>query len=223
MIAAPAGSLLVALEQVPDPRGAQGRRFSLAAMLAATVCAVLCGARGYSAIAQWIHAQPKEVWWMLGFFRRPPTTNTFRDLLMMLSPEVLEDVLRQWTGQSIEPSDEELEAVALDGKTLCSTLGEHGRSIQLLSLFDTRTGCVLSQMRVPTDTNEAKAALAILKTLVLSGRVITGDAMFANPEICRAIVDSGGDYLLVVKDNQKELKEAIADEFLPAFSPRYSA
>ncbi len=61
MIAAPAGSLLAALAQVPDPRRAQRRRFSSAAMLAATICVILCGARGYAAIAQWIHAQPKKV------------------------------------------------------------------------------------------------------------------------------------------------------------------
>lgn len=223
MIAAPAEGLLAALRQVPDPRGAQGRRFSLAAMLAATICAVLCGARGYSAIAQWIHAQPKEVWWMLGFYRRPPSAGAFRNLLMALPAHTLEAILRAWIAQAIDTSREDLEAVAIDGKTLCSTLGEHGRSIQLLSLFDARTGCVLSQMQVPTNTNEAKAAFQILKSLVLEGRVVTGDAMFANPEICRAIVDAGGDYLLVVKDNQKELNEAIAGEFLSAFSPRYSA
>lgn len=223
MIAAPAGSLLAVLEQVPDPRGAQGRRFSLVAMLATIACAVMCGARGCSAIAQWIHAQPKEVWWLLGFYRRPPSTNAFRNLLMAIDAQALEEVLHAWIARAIDSPGEELSPLAIDGKTLCSTLGEHGRSIQLLSLFDVKSGCVLSQMQVPLDTNETKAALVILKSLVLEGRVVTGDAMFTNPEICRAIVDSGGDYLLVVKDNQKELKETIAGEFLPAFSPRQSA
>jgi len=46
MNAAHAGSLLAQLQQIPDPRGAQGRRHSLEAMLATVVCAVLCGARG---------------------------------------------------------------------------------------------------------------------------------------------------------------------------------
>jgi hypothetical protein len=223
VIAAPAGSLLEALQQVPDPRGAQGRRFSLAAMLAAIVCAILSGARGYSAISEWIHAQPKQVWWMLGFYRRPPTTGAFRNLLMAIDSAALEQVLRDWILPHVDVPSEELEALAIDGKTLCSTLGEHGRSIQLLSLFDAKSGCVLSQMPVPTTTNEAKAALEILKTLVLEGRVVTGDAMFAKPEICRAIIDSGGDYLLVIKDNNFDTKETIAGEFLPAFSPRYSA
>jgi hypothetical protein len=140
-----------------------------------------------------------------------------------MDPNHLEAALRAWIAEHTQISDQELSALAIDGKTLCSTLAEHGRSIQLLSLFDSHTGCVLSQMQVPTDTNEAKAALPVLKSLVLEGRVVTGDAMYATPEICRAIVDSGGDYLLVVKDNHRNTKETIADEFLPAFSPRYSA
>lgn len=220
MHAAYAGSLLESLQRVPDPRGARGRRHSLQAMLATIVCAVLCGARGYEAIAQWIHLQPKEFWYLLGYFRTPPTGGAFRYLLSKLDPAALEHVLRDWMGTETATTPQGL---ALDGKTLCSTVAEHERSVQLLALFDQQTGCVLSEMQVPTDTNEAKAALAILQTLVLTGRVVTGDAMFTSPEICRQIVDSGGDYLLVVKDNQKELKQAIEGDFLRSFSPRRSA
>ena len=194
-------------------------------MLATIICAVLCGARGFDGIAQWIHAQPRELWYLLGYFRRPPTSGAFRYLLTKLSPEALEQALREWIAPLVGDrlAHERARAVAIDGKTLCGTLGEHGRSLELLSLFDERTGCVLSQMEVPQNTNEAKAALAILRTLVLTGRVITADAMFCQSEICRQIIDSGGDYLIVVKDNQRELKQAIAGDFLPGFSPRDAA
>lgn len=223
MIAAPAGSLLSVLEQVPDPRGAQGRRFSLAAMLAATVCAILCGARGYAAISQWIRLQPKEVWWMLGFNRRPPAANTFRDLLMLLPPEVLEQVLREWIVPLVDCEDAELTAIAIDGKTLCSTLGAHGRSIQLLALLDHQTGCVLSQSQVSITTNEHKESLSLLKTLVLKGRLVTADAAYCQRDVCRQIVDSGGHYLVIVKDNQPELKQQITAEFQAGFSPLHAA
>ena len=223
MNAAHAGDLLACLQQVPDPRGAKGRRHSLEAMLATVVCAVLCGARGYEAIAQWIHLQPKELWYLLGYFRTPPTGGAFRYLLSKLDPNALEQVLRDWVAPDSQVVEDDFSCLAIDGKALCSTLAEHGRSVQLLSLFDQRTGCVLSEMQVPLDTNEAKGALKILKTLVLKGRVITGDAMFAQPDICRTIVDSGGDYLMVVKDNQKDLKEAIEGDLMPSFSPRWSA
>lgn len=223
MIAAPAGSLLSHLEQVPDPRGAHGRRFSLAAMLAATICAVMCGARGYAAISQWIRTQPPTVWWMLGFYRKPPCSNAFRDLLMALSAEDLEQAIRCWMQEVLGEQATDLAAVALDGKTLCSSLGEHGRSIQLLALLDQQTGCVLSQLQVPKETNEHKASLKILKTLVLEGRVITADAAYCQRDVCRQITDSGGHYLIVVKENQPELNEQISAEFRAGFSPLRTA
>lgn len=217
----PAGDLLAYLRQIPDPRGAQGRRHSLSAMLAAVVCSILCGARGYAAIAQWLGAHPPEVWHLLGFTRRPPKWKAFRDLLIKLDPSLLEDALRRWIGSVLPDTslEGELQVVSLDGKTLCGTLAAHGRSVHLLSLFDHQTGCILSQMPVPGDTNEAKAALKILHSVVLRGKVVTGDAMFCQREICQATIDSGGDYLFVVKDNQRELKEAIAGDFLTGFSP----
>jgi len=221
--AAHAESLLAQLQQIPDPRGAKGRRHSLQAMLATVVCAVLCGARGYEAIAQWIHAQEKSVWYQLGYFRTPPKEGAFRYLLNKMDPEQLEQALRTWITPHAEVDPQAMACLAIDGKTLCKTLDRHGKSVHLLSLFDQQTGCVLSQMPVSGKTNEIKTAPEILQTLVLEGRVVTGDAMFAQTEICRTIIDSGGDYLIVVKGNQGNLEEDIAGDFLPAFSPRQSA
>lgn len=59
--------------------------------------------------------------------------------------------------------------------------------------------------------------------MVLKDRLVTGDAMFCQREICQQIVDSGGDFLFLVKDNQPELKAAIEAEFQPGFSPRHRA
>jgi len=217
---APAGSLLAFLSQVPDPRGRQGRRHSLEAMLASVVCAMLQGARGYAAIAEWLHLQEVELWHALGFTRNPPCQGAFRKLLMALSATHFERVLADWVTHCLGVSTEDsLEAVALDGKTLCGTLQPHERAVHLLALLDQRTGCVLSQSRVDAKTNEHKGALELLKTLVLEGRVITGDAMFCQRDLCQEIRDRGGHYFFVVKDNQPTLKESIAAEFKAAFSP----
>jgi hypothetical protein len=193
-------------------------------MLAAIVCGLLTGARGYRAIAQWTRAQNSSTWWWLGFTRKPPCANCFRDLLLALPAEALEAVLRQWmAGLLPAPLPDELRGTAIDGKTLCNTLAAHERNVHLLSLLDHELGGVLSQQAVDPSTNEAKASLDLLKTVVLKDRLVTGDAMFCQREICQQIVDSGGDYLFVVKDNQPELKAAIEAEFQPGFSPRYRA
>ena len=213
--------MLEYLQQIPDPRGLQGRRHSLAAMLAAVVCGLLCGARGYAPIAQWLHAQPVEVWHLLGFYRRPPKQGAFRKLLMRMAPEALEETVTRWM-QAVLPAwlpENVPQAVAVDGKTLCGTLQPHQRTVHLLAAFDHQTGCVLSQRPVDGKTNEAKTVLELIRALVLKGRVITGDAMFCQRDVCQAIVDSGGDYFLVVKENQPTLRSDIAADFEPAFSP----
>ena len=119
------------------------------------------------------------------------------------------------------PASDTIQSVAMDGKTLCNTLAAHERNVHLLSLLDQATGGVLSQQAVPPTTNEAKTAVEILKTIILKGRLVTGDAMFCQRELCEEIVDSGGDYLFVVKDNQPELKAAVEADFRPGSSPRY--
>jgi hypothetical protein len=132
-------------------------------MLATITGAVLCGARGPTAISQWIRAQDPKVWYWLGYYRTPPKPGAFRDLLLELDCEAFEAALRQWISNVLpEADDDELSAVSIDGKTLCGTMASHGRAVQLLSLLDQRTGCVLSQQAVG-DTNEAKAAIPFLK------------------------------------------------------------
>jgi hypothetical protein len=216
-----AGSLLEYLAQIPDPRGRQGRRFSLSAMLATVVCGLLTGARGFEAIAAWIHAQPREVWWQLGYYRKPACANALSNLLQAVCPQALEAAVRQWSlavfGEL--PAGESLQAVVLDGKSLCGTLSAHGRTVHLLALLDQQTGCVLSQQAVDDKSNEIPAARELLPTIDLHGRVVTADALHCQRETSQHIIDSGGHYLLVVKDNQADLHGALVAEFAPGFSP----
>jgi hypothetical protein len=219
-----AGDLLTYLAQVPDPRGRNGLRHPLPAMLTATICAFLCGHRGWTGIAEWLHDQPVDLWHAMGFTRIPPQKDCFRDLLIVLDPEVLEQALRQWVteGLGIVADEALLQGVSFDGKTLCASLREFSPAVHLLAAVDHHTGCVLSQVRVDSKTNEHKSALELLKTMVWEGRVITGDAMFCQRDLCQEIVDSGGDFFFQVKENQPTLLRDIEHEFAAdeaAFSP----
>ena len=212
------------LAQVPDPRGRKGRRHSLSAMLTAVVCGVLCGARGYTALVEWLHGLPVDVWHWMGYTRRPPNHDCFRDLLVKLDPQALEAALHSWITDDLQlPLDDgSLSAISFDGKTLCATLRSFAPAVHLLSAVDHQTGHVLQQCQVPGQTNEFKAALGLLQTLCVSGRVVVGDAMFCQREFCQQVLDSGGDYLVAVKENQPGLLREIQQEFAAqnaAFSP----
>ncbi|MBC8117624.1 MAG: transposase family protein, partial [Candidatus Saccharimonas sp.] len=108
------------LSQVPDPRGLQGRRHQLVAMLATVVCAVLCGARGYAAIAEWLHKWPLDFCHRLGYLRRPPKKGAFRNLLLALDAERFERAIADWMSQTLNVTltEDDLQGVSIDGKWL---------------------------------------------------------------------------------------------------------
>lgn len=228
MDAARAEDLLTRLSQVPDPRGRKGRRFSLTAMLGAAICGLLCGIRGYETLVEWLHDLPVDFWHALGFTRKPPQKDAFRKLLMRLDPEQLQSVLSEWIEHDLGLALHEavLQAVSIDGKSLCGTLRPYARAVHLLAAVDHHSGCVLSQCRVSDKTNEHKAALELLKTLVLEGRLIVGDAMFCQRDLCDGIVEAQGDYLFPVKENQPDLRREIQMELTApdaVFSPLHPA
>ena len=227
MESCPARGLLAWLQQVPDPRGRKGQRFALSAMLAAVVCGVLSGLSQVQELVQWLHAQRPGFWHLLGFHRRPPKDTCFRDLLAQVDPTALEQALlhfldeveaAQPVGSSSSPNN--LEATCLDGKTLRGSMKLHEKAIHLLNAWDVRTGRVFRQQ--PVDgTNEAKAAVAMLADFVLEGKLVIGDAMFCQRDLCQQVIDSGGHYLVAVKENQPQLLRDVTASFVDpeGFSP----
>jgi hypothetical protein len=223
----PSSSLLSYLALVPDPRSAHGRRHPLTAMLAAVCGAVLCGARGFKPIAQWVHDQDLALVHALGFTRRPPKWGAFRKLLVALDPASFEEAVARWAEAVSRRLATEREAggpepLAVDGKAVRGGIGRHGGAVHLLSVLAQRSGLTLRQAEVGDKTNEHKAALGLLRGLVLEGRVVTGDAAFCQRDLCRQVVADGGHYFVVVKENQPGLLRDISDAFTRAADAAFS-
>jgi hypothetical protein len=89
--------------------------------------------------------------------------------------------------------------VAIDGKRLRGSARAQASRVHLLAAFSATLQGVIGQLRVAPEANEITAALQLLKMLPLDGVVITGDAMFTQREICRVIIEGGGDYSFTVK------------------------
>lgn len=235
MDARPDLGLLQFLAQVPDPRSHHGRQHPLSAVLALACCAILCGARGYAAIAQWAHDQDIALMHRLGFTRRPPKSGGIRKVLMALDRAALEAALTRWAeallGRPPAADAGPPRAFALDGKTARGSFDGLEKAVHLLSLVAHESGLTVAQAGVPhggaDKTNEHKAALRLLEGLVLGGRLITGDALFCQRDLSRQVLDAGGHYLWVVKENQPTLLADIGAAFAPsaegALSPSAAA
>lgn len=235
MAASPNLGLLHFLAEIPDPRGRNGRRHPLAAILALACCAILSGARSYAAIGQWAQDHDIDLLHRLGFTRWPPKSGGIRKVLMAVDPAALEAALTRWAEALLGPipaADKNLpKAFALDGKSVRGSFDGLTKAVHLLSLVAHQSGLTVAQAEVPSGgldkTNEHKAALRLLAGMVLEGRLITGDAMFCQRDLSRQIVDDGGHYLWIVKDNQPtllaDIQAAFAPEITGAFSPSPAA
>jgi predicted transposase YbfD/YdcC len=208
--------LIEVLAAVPDFRHQRGKRHSLVAILALACSAMLCGYRSYTAIAEWGRHYGAPLVRALGFTRRPPCAATLYTVFRRLDRDVLEATLGAWAETLLRdlpvPAGVE-DAVAIDGKTLRGSQKQGAPGVHLLSAFAHRLGLTLAQQAVADKTNEIPVVLDLLRHVVLEGRVVTMDALLTQRQIAQQIVDAGGDYVMLVKDNQPHLLADIETVF----------
>jgi len=161
----------------------------------------------------------------LGFRRKPPVRQTYADLLKEIDVEALERVLLEFSQRCVPESEQaaiaDLVVEVWDGKTLRGTRNGEQRAEAILVRMQAILGQIIASVRVPLDTNESKAAFELAKSLVLTGKLVVGDAAYCQRDTCQQIVDSGGDYLVTVKGNQPQLLRDIELAFVipEGFSP----
>jgi hypothetical protein len=224
-------SLFEALADVPDPRSRHGRRHPLLAILSLTVLAMLRGCKGPTAIAQFGRDHGTPLAHALGFRRgKTPAPSCLSDLYRALNATAFEAALSRWVAARTPPptTGADQEAVSLDGKNLRGSRDGATPGHHLVAAYAHEHQAVLAQIRVDAKTNEHKAALELLGILPVKDRVVLGDAMFCQRDLCDKIIDQGGDYLFTVKGNQLGLEtdiaagfgfEAAARSIAAAFSP----
>src|SRR5919109_969158 len=177
----PFAPLLSALEEIPDPRRRQGRRYSLPHLLLFSVLAVLAGAASYRGILVFIrvHRERLNKVFSTGL-RRAPAVNTLRHLFQALDPAALEAAFRCHARQlsaSIPQSGPCV--VALDGKTLRRSFDHLNdrAAAHVLSAFASEAALILAHQEVAAAPDEIPAVQAMIAELGLRGRLFTADAL----------------------------------------------
>lgn len=84
-----------------------------------------------------------------------------------------------------------------------------GCPVHALTAFCHTHGVVLAHEPIEQGADKAEAELtvapALLARVAWPGRVLTGDALFCRRHLCQQVLDAGGDYLLLVKEDQPRL------------------
>ena len=199
--------------RLTDPR----RRkvlYPLINVVTIAICAVICGADDFVAIADYGRKKRNWLSQFLDLKTGIPSHDRFNAILGAIKPAEFEACLLSWmtTLHKITAG----QVVAIDGKTLRRSFdaATSKSAIHMVSAWATANQISLGQVVVDEKSNEITAIPKLLKILEISGSLVTIDAMGCQTEIAQAIVAAGADYVLAVKDNQPTLHQGISWFFL---------
>jgi predicted transposase YbfD/YdcC len=193
---------------VTDPRRREGT-YPLINIMLIAVCAVICGADDFVAIAEFGRAKKRFLEKFLDLTAGIPSHDRFNAIFRAIKPAEFEKCLLSWITALHELTDGQV--IAIDGKTLRRSFDARSSkaAIHMVSAWATTNHISLGQIVVDEKSNEITAIPKLLQMLELSGALVTIDAMGCQTEIARAIVDADADYVLAVKGNQPTLHNGL--------------
>jgi len=203
-----------------DQRARRGVRYPLPLLLTIAGLATLSGHSRLRAIAAWAALRAHEFasWFQLERATMPhPVTwsrvfGTAVDLHERA--QVLGEVLRP-PDLALVPARASI-ALARAGKTLRGTIPRgQTQGVHVVAAYLPQEGVVVAQLAVQAKEHAIVVAPTVVAHLNLQGMVVTGDAMYTHRTLSTQIVEAGGDYLWLVKDNQPEVRQDSEQLFRP--------
>lgn len=204
------------LMQVPDCRSKRGQSYALWALLGLIVVGFLCGRRGLMSVYRMGRSLTHDQRRQLGFRRKMPCHATLTETIRAIDADALAAVLGR---VGVVDDGGTPRHIALDGKTMRASKDGEGRAVHCVSAFCHALQQVIDHTGSRGKGMEIPDALALLNRLDLTDTIVTGDALFCQKDITEKIVERGGDYVLPVKQNQKNLRDDIHTAFKEPVSP----
>ena len=206
-------SIQQCFSELTDPRR---RRvvYPLVNVVTIAICAVLCGADDFVAIAEFGRTKRKWLSKFLDLSAGIPSHDRFNAILGALNVNEFQKCLLKLITALHEVTDAQV--VAIDGKTLRRSFDRASSksAIHMVSAWASANHISLGQVVVDQKSNEITAIPKLLQILEISGCLVTIDAMGCQTEIAKTIIDSKADYVLMVKNNQPTLAKGISDFFV---------
>ena len=201
--------------ELEDPRSPINRCHLLSDLLVICIAAVISGCDGPKAIGGWAIAKKS---WCEKHLQLPggiPSHDTIGRVLALLKPAAFQACFEKWIEHTqIDPEfigPLLQRQIAIDGKALRRS---HDRRnglgpLFLVSAWAVERGISLGQLATEEKSNEITAIPQLIDSIEIKGTVVTIDAAGCQKNIAKKIVDAGGDYVLALKGNQRNMHKRI--------------
>lgn len=193
--------------KIKDPRISRHKRHRLADIFFVALCAVLAGAKTWQQVQKF---GVERIAWLRRFSPLAngiPSHDTFERLFDRIDPAAFQRCFQQWVATLAEKLH--ITHIAIDGKSLRGSGSSKLGPLHLVSAWASEHHLSLGQVATAEKSNEITAIPELLDLLELHGAIVTIDAMGCQKAIASKVVERGGDYVLMAKDNQPNLLEDI--------------
>lgn len=205
-------SVLSFFASLPDHRIDRTKLHLAEDIVFISIASVLCGADTWDEMEDFGHSKMEWLKTILTLPNGIPSHDTFNRFFTNLNPDAFEKCFLEWTKHIVKQSAGKV--ISIDGKTIRGSRGKGNKSaIHMVSAWVEENQITLGQIQVEDKSNEITAIPVLLDALLISGSIVTIDAMGCQVNIAKKIISKSADYLLAVKANQLELFEDIQDSF----------
>jgi predicted transposase YbfD/YdcC len=202
-------------EELEDPRSPINLKHPLVSVVVIAMMAILAGAGGPTAIAEWATCKEEFLVKLLKLPHGIPCKDVFRLVLATLKPGAFQACFAAWLTSLRAKVAQALHIdqpiFAVDGK---SARRSHNRqkglgALHSVSVWASEFGLSLGQVACAEKSNEITAIPELLQLVDIKGSIITIDAMGTQKAIAATIIDGEADYVLALKGNQETLQQGV--------------
>lgn len=187
--------------------------YPLEEILFLTISAIISGMDNWTAISNFGKLKMDWLRIYFPFEHGIPSHDVLGKVFAQIDSNKFSECFSNWINELSEVTKGEV--VAIDGKTIRKSNDKSlkKRPFHVVSAYATQNRVCLGQQCVDEKSNEITAIPKLLELLVIKDCIITIDAMGCQKKIVKKIREKEADYVLMVKNNQKKLKNDIATIF----------
>jgi predicted transposase YbfD/YdcC len=189
----------------------QGYYYKISDMIKITILGLLSRQQTMKDIHGWAESRAvREMLREIFSIKKLPCYSQFTNIMGIIDSEELNKIFMEFFCKLVEIAGK---TISFDGKTVRSTgkMGSFKSPLHIASAFVVENGITIGQLATDAKSNEIPAVQELIRLLNIEGATVVADALNCQKDTVKEILDAGADYVLSVKNNQKELFNDIKD------------
>jgi len=198
------------IELIEDPRQQSKVRHALLDIVLIVLFATMGNANEWEEIADFAECHEEFLKKYISLENGVPSRDTIRRVMGMIKPEYIQQLYCKWNDMlNSNEGDKLKKIICIDGKTMRGSKYKDAKAHHIVSAWSKDDGFCLGQKAVLEKSNEIAAIPELLDVINVKGQIVTIDAMGTQTAIVEKIKANKADYVLSVKENQKNLYDDI--------------